>query len=427
MRRMSVKRHALAFGVAAALVLSLGAPALATNGDNLMAIGPIARSMGGVGVANPQDAISAVFSNPAAMCFGNYCPSSQVDFAGTLFMPKVDASVTNGAGTFKADSDDTVYAIPAIGLSVPVGVGDGNIRFGLAAYGVTGLGVDYRGTDLDRPTFYAFPGAAFPMISGEYTQLQVMKFAPALALKASDQLSLGVALHIDYATLDLRNGGSAGYGAGGQLGAIFRPTDTVSLGISYVTPQSVDHDNVADFDGDNTLDTLELESPQQVAFGCALAPWSDSVLFEVNGKWINWSSAAGYEDFDWEDQWVIGLGIQVRPVENLALRAGYNYGDNPVNEHGNFNGMTNVTVQGKTMPGYYYETFRIIGFPAVVKQHVTLGAGYEVTPRFSVELGYTHGFEETLTEQGTDFTGQPVTLTSSLSEDSLDFGLSWKF
>ena len=81
--------------------------ALATNGDNLIAIGAIARSMGGVGIAAPLDAISAVFSNPAAMCFGPYCPSSEINFDGTLFMPKVDAKITQGNNTFKADSEDT--------------------------------------------------------------------------------------------------------------------------------------------------------------------------------------------------------------------------------------------------------------------------------------------------------------------------------
>ena len=68
------------------LLLLMGAShALATNGDNLMAIGPIARSMGGVGIAAPQDAISAVFANPAAMCFGPFCPGSEFNFAGTAF------------------------------------------------------------------------------------------------------------------------------------------------------------------------------------------------------------------------------------------------------------------------------------------------------------------------------------------------------
>jgi len=45
-----------------ALSLGIAGAAQATNGDNLIGIGPIARSMGGVGVAAPQDAISAVFA-----------------------------------------------------------------------------------------------------------------------------------------------------------------------------------------------------------------------------------------------------------------------------------------------------------------------------------------------------------------------------
>ena len=58
------------------LVLSFAGISSATNGDNLMSIGPISRAMGGVGIAAPQDAISAVFANPAAMCFGPYCPGA---------------------------------------------------------------------------------------------------------------------------------------------------------------------------------------------------------------------------------------------------------------------------------------------------------------------------------------------------------------
>src|SRR5437667_4096953 len=54
--------------------------ALATNGDDLIAIGPNARAMGGTGIATPQDAISAVFANPAAMCFTPGCAYSEVNF-----------------------------------------------------------------------------------------------------------------------------------------------------------------------------------------------------------------------------------------------------------------------------------------------------------------------------------------------------------
>ncbi|MBI4689104.1 MAG: hypothetical protein HY754_02365 [Nitrospirae bacterium] len=108
------------------LVTGLTGVAYATNGDNLIGIGAISRSMGGVGIAAPQDAISAVFANPAAMCFGPYCPGSQFDFDGTMFMPKVSAKTTSvdmttgNPLTSTADSDDKVYAIPAIGISTPI-------------------------------------------------------------------------------------------------------------------------------------------------------------------------------------------------------------------------------------------------------------------------------------------------------------------
>ncbi|MGA8241696.1 MAG: hypothetical protein WB818_14080 [Desulfobacterales bacterium] len=53
--------------VVLAFALALAPAALATNGDALIGVGPISRAMGGAGVAAPQDAISAIFANPAAM------------------------------------------------------------------------------------------------------------------------------------------------------------------------------------------------------------------------------------------------------------------------------------------------------------------------------------------------------------------------
>ena len=408
------------------IILLMGATqVLATNGDNLMAIGPIARSMGGVGIAAPQDAISAVFANPAAMCFGPYCPGSEFNFAGTVFMPKVDAKINLGGTTFQANSAENIYPIPAIGISVPITKNMPLWRFGLAAYGVTGLGVDYRNTSLDQSSFAGFGGN--PLIAGAYTSLQIMKFAPSIAFEPNSQFSLGLAAHIDYATLDLRSGSSTGYGFGVQLGAIYRPLDRVSMGITYTTPQTVTHSNVSDFDGNGTADNLDLQAPQQVGLGIAFDVIPNTLLIELNGKWINWSNAAGYSDFDWKDQYVFGIGAQYKVTPKLALRAGYNYGNNPVNEHNNFAAFAPKQVQGKTMPTYYYETFRIIGFPAVVEHHASFGIGYEFTNRFGINLGYTHAFSNGIKERGTALNGQPVSIESNLSEDSIEFGMTWRF
>lgn len=425
-------RKIILFMAILALTLVLAPAVMATNGTNLISIGPISRAMGGTGIAAPQDAISAVFANPAAMCFGPYCPSSEVNFSGTLFMPKIDAKITTADGVIKADSEDNVYAIPAIGLSVPISETPQNWRFGLAAYGVSGLGVDYRDTAIDNATYPA-PGNP-PVASGEYTELQVMKFAPSLSFQLLPNLSLGLAFHINYANLDLRNGGSTDYAFGIQPGIIYKPIDNLSLGLTYISPQKATFDRVVDFDQNGISDDLDLEAPQQVGFGAAYHFTGIDLLLEADTKWINWSDADGYDDFDWDDQWVFAVGAQWQPIQGLFLRAGYNYSESPVNEHNGWDGSFGATgpnsvtnVQGKNIPTYYYETFRTIGFPAVVEHHVTFGVGYKITPTVELNVGYMYAFENDITERGTDPLGRPVEIESNLSEQAIDFGFTWRF
>jgi len=405
------------------VALAISLPAWATNGDNLIGVGPVSRAMGGVGVAAPQDAISAVFANPAAMCFGPFCPGAEVNFAGTAFMPNVSASVTNSLGTFKADSKDNVYPIPAIGLSVPITNDPTKWRFGLAAYGVTGLGVDYRGTSLDDPTAFTPPGA--PLIAGEYTNLQIMKFAPAVGWQISPKWAVGLAVHIDYANLDLRNGSSPGYSFGFQPGIIWQPTDNWSFGLNYVSSQSVDHTNVMATPTGSA--DLTLEAPQQATVGAAYTFLNGRFLVEGNAKWVNWANADGYSDFGWKDQWVFAIGGQYQVIEKLFLRLGYNFGNNPVEENNSWTGTDIINVQGTDFFRYYYETFRIIGFPAIVEQHFTAGIGYQFTERFRLDLGFMYAPENTITETGTDIYGGPATIEASLSEIGVDFGLTWRF
>jgi long-chain fatty acid transport protein len=417
-----VKKQSVSKKLLVSSAVLLAVSAFATNGDNMMAIGPIARAMGGVGIASPQDAISAVFANPAAMCFTPGCAYSEVNFAGTIFMPHPQSSVKlQGVGNYNADSKQNIYAIPAIGLSVPIDPETRRWRFGLAAYGATGLGVDYRGTGLNQN----FPGTGYPLVQGAFSSLMIMKFAPSISYEISPNLSVGTALNIDYATLDLGSGSSPAYGIGGQFGVIYRPAPEWSLGAIYITPQNMDFGNVVQT-SPGTYHALELESPQQAGIGISRTFMDGRLLIEVDGKYINWAGATGYKDFGWQDQWVAGLGAQFALVpKKLFLRAGYNYANNPVQTQNGWGaGMHNV--QGMMFPDYYYETFRMIGFPAIVEQHVTCGIGYAFSEKFEINLAYTHAFENTSSESGSAM-GVPATISSSLSEDSVDFGLTFRF
>jgi len=392
--------------------------AFATYGTNLIGIGPIARGMGGVGVAAPQDAISAVFANPAGMCFGPYCPGSEFNFSGTIFDPHVKGKISSpaGFGAVEDDSQHDVYVIPAIGLSIPINL---KWRFGLAAYGVSGLGVDYR-NKLVSPLF--------PDPTGYYldTEYQVMKFAPSIAYLVNNNLSLGAALHIDYANLDFGQGASHGYGAGIQVGALYK-TGPMSFGISYVSPQKVTHERVFDFDGNGSRDDFDLESPQNLAFGVAFQP-NSRFLIEGDAKWINWGDADGYKDFEWDDQWVFAVGAQYKATPKLALRIGVGYAEQPIDTKAQVSAGPR-SVQGYALPfgQTQFSAFKMLGLPAVVETHIGLGIGYDFSDTFSLNASFVHAFANTESETVLNGLGADVTFESELFENSFEFGLTKRF
>lgn len=390
---------------AAFLMAGLAVNSFATNGDNMIGVGPTSRSMGGTGIAAPLDAISAIFSNPAAL---SQLSGSQFDFAGTYFAPSVKADVKSGMlGNWKDDSQDAAYAIPAIGLATPI---NDKMNFGIAAYGVSGMGVDYRNEDPKNTN----------------TKVSVMKFVPAVSYKYG-AFSYGAGLDIDYQAADFGAGLSHNYAIGARLGAGYE-YGKWNMGLTYVTRQTVDHKRIYDFNGvgltgtfDGTYDNLKLANPAQYGAGVSYKGLDKWVL-SADVKYIDWANADGYKDFGWQSQTVYALGVQNQTTDKLTLRAGWNYGKNPLKKHDNFNAGGTTNVQGMTMSTFGYEYFRLIGFPGIVENHLTIGAGYEFSPKFALNLGYKRAFATTMIEHSAD-----GSIKSTLSEDAFDLGLNFKF
>jgi len=390
--------------------------AMATNGTNLIGIGPISRAMGGGGVAAPQDAISAIFGNPAAACFGPYCPGSSVDFAGTFFNPTVNGKITQpnpapppASITLEGESQLNPFMVPAVGITTPI---NERWRFGIGMFGVSGLGADYKTTPIS-------PDSTQPIL---YTQLQTMKFAPNIAWLVTPQLSLGLSVEVVWQNLDLGQGSAHNYGLGAQLGILYN-LGRFNIGASYTTPESVTHENVADLNGDGTFDDLKIASPQTVKLGVSFQP-NTAWLFELNTKWYDWKNADGYGDFDWEAQWVFTIGGQWRPLDKWAFRLGYNYGKTPLKDNSGFDPAGTTDVQGTPVPTGNFETLRVVGFPALAEHHITGGFGYNITDSIILNLSAMYSPEEKFTETSA---GNFLTLESTLSEWSTTFGLSWYF
>ncbi len=412
-------------GIAVACGMVVGAGSvLATNGDNLMGVGPVSRAMGGVGIAMPQDSVTAIFQNAAAL---GACPcgsQSESIFGATLFAPTVNARITmptmSGPVTMSAESEGLPYIIPAIGVTMAL---NDAWRMGVGAYGVSGMGVDYRnnGWDLDGDPSNGYEGDL-------YTKLEVMKFAGMAAYQMTEALSLGASLNGTYNNLDFEQGGSHDYSFGGQVGALLNLNPSVAIGVTYRLPEKATHEMVYNFDefmGSMTQDDLTLEAPASAGIGIAVKP-SKALVVEFDVRYLDWANAEGYDDFDWNSQWIFAIGAQLQTTEKLILRCGFNYGESPIEEHNDWNPQGVTEIQGKDVPTFGYEMLRVIGFPAIVESHATIGAGYQVTPDFSIHLGYMHAFENTISETSA---GGPmaVTLESDLKENSYSFSMAWAF
>ncbi|WP_224959205.1 OmpP1/FadL family transporter [Geomonas subterranea] len=406
------KRAVLA--AAAALVLSFSLPkAWATNGDTLIGVAPASRAMGGAGVAAPQDAISAIFANPAAVCMGPYCPGSEFVFASTIYDPSVKATVRVGPNTTTAKSDMKPFIIPAVGMITPI---SDRLRFGLGMFGITGMGVDYRNKGIDLN----------PLNAGSegdiYTQLQILKFAPNIAFLVTPDFSIGTSMHLLYGSLDLGQGTAHNYGFGEQFGALYR-AGSCSFGASYTTPEKISHQNVTDFGSGLQKRQLSMESPRTASAGIAWRP-TEQLLIETDAKWLNWKDAEGYKEFDWKNQWVYALGMQYKDPDGLTLRLGYNYGKSPVRLHKGFDAAGTTSLQGSTVPTLLYEYLRMIGFPAIAEHHFTCGIGYQFSSRFEAHLGGMWALDNTTSE--TDASGT-FSFGSNVRETSYDLGLIWNF
>ncbi len=390
--------------LAAWAFLLAAAPVQATNGDKLIGVGPYSRSMGGVGIAAPCCAITAVFANPATL---STISGTQFHFGASFFVPDAKANVRTpappaGTGSWKGTSRDAPVPIPALALRTSLGEA---WSFGLAALGVGGMGVDYRDRDP----------------RGQTTNLSAMKFSPAVAYRRGP-FSFGLSLDMDFNSADLGGGEAHGFAFGAHLGALYRWED-FAFGLTYRTPQAVDHERILDFDGDGRKDDFTLENPQEVGMGLSWRP-TERVLLETDVKWLDWHGARGYESLDWKNQWVFALGAEFRVAPRLKLRCGYNYARNPVRNHDGWDPSSRVSMEGPGMNRLDYEFLRVVGFPAVVEHHLTAGIGWDVSEEVTFNMAVVRGFRNSIEENSS---GDTFRMKSSVSEFSLDFGLTWKF
>ena len=217
-------------------------------------------------------------------------------------------------------------------------------------------------------------------------------------------------------------GEAKGSGVGGKIGAVYKVSETVKLGATYHSKTSISDLNTSnagismnvvegaggggmicggagmactiDFQG--KMKVKDFQWPDIFALGAAFQATRDLMLV-ADYKRINWPSAM--KDFnmifsadanqanpvaqnfvnqggtsvdvllyqDWEVQNVLQLGGAYQTTNDLVLRAGVNLANNPV-------------------PDKFINSL----FPAIIKNHVSIGAGYTFTPAHELNLAYVY-------------------------------------
>jgi long-chain fatty acid transport protein len=399
----------------------LGAVSLsfATNGDNLIGVSPASRGMGGIGVGMPVGPTDTIFRNPAWM---TYYKGFNMSFGGILFMPEVKAKSNYITGTTtSATSQSKMFVVPEVGIVHQI---NDKLTFGIGAFGVSGLGVDYRNKGDE--------------LLNIHTTFQFMRVIPTLAYKVNDAIYISGALHLAYGSLDigasicafgppcinLGGGQSQTYGIGAQLGIAYNVGDFVYAGLTYQSPVNMTYKRVFDSDLDGQFEDFKLTQPLELAFGVGVKPM-DNLKLGMDIRWINWKKAKGYREFQWRDQWVIALGGEFKPTQKLALRAGYNFGRSPI--RGGVKDITNANrIPNFAAPFSDFDIafFNLIGFPAITEHHITLGLGYEFTKNFSIDLAYKHAFNKKVS--ATDNTNT-FSIEAQNAQNAISIGLNWKF
>lgn len=368
-------KKGIKLAVVAAFALSASS-AFATNGDTMIGVGAKAIGMGGTGIGISHGAESAL-TNPAMI---TSVKGTEVSVGGTLFMPDVKTDMGMGQGSVKSDADKSV--IPTVAVAQNAGNG---FYWGVGMYGVAGMGTDYS----DKAT-----GVNMNM----KTNLQLMQFVVPFAYKTNN-FSVGFAPILQYGSLDINydlttvqginpaaegtKGVAQDFGVGYTLGASYE-MDGLTLGASYKSKIDMRYKGQisAAMNDFMAQGSDHLEQPAEIGAGVSYTFGGNTFAFDY--KKIKWSSAKGYKDFKWHDQNVYMLGYQYAQ-DNWALRAGYNYAKSPIKEQG----------MGVAGEGYLINVMNLLGFPAIVEKHYTVGGTYAFSDKTSVDLAYVHSPKKT--------------------------------
>lgn len=415
-------RRTLLAAVAAAAFAPLASHA--TLGYFAHGYGLKAKGMGGVGIALPQDALAPA-TNPA----GNAWIGHRFDAELEWFRPIREAEITgNGAGrtgTYDASGRKN-FLIPGVGYNRML---NQDLALGIAVFGNGGMNTTYN----NNPFGGAFGGGAKGGV--DYMQLFI---APTIAYKLNQNHSIGATLNLVYHQFGAQGlegfqgfsaspanvtnrGREDASGASLRIGWTGKIAPTVTLGATYQTKTKMG--KLGKYSG-LFRNQGELDVPENYGIGIAVDA-TPKLKIAADILQINYAKLASVgtpidcffagacalgasngPGFGWRNATAYKIGVSYALSQSLTLRAGYATTKQPIPAS---------------------QTFFNILFPAVVEDHITLGATLQ-TGATELTVGYMHALKKTVNGNGSI----PLAFGSGeanlrMNQNSLGVGLGMKF
>ena len=375
----------------------------ATEGINLIGIGPVQQGTAGAGVASAKDSTWLIL-NPAGLTD----VEMSVDASFQVFAPvrTMDSTMSVGAGEQK---DNSAFVIPSISTSFGCCHGE-NGSLGLGIYGTSGMGVDYDWGRIGSGGTPTTPPTAKQNVGDKMTELSIAKMTATYAYKFGDSgfsIGAGPIFVISQFKTDMQNqmgtyesgDWDTSYGAGAIIG-INQHIGRFTIGGSYMSEQFM-----SDFDDYSAILPESFNLPQQLTVGAAYNVL-DNLELVLDYRWLGWGELKTLGDqFGWDSQNIVKAGVTWGVTEGLTLRGGISYGKSPIDES---NAFSNAL------------------FPAIMETHLACGASY-AWEKWAAHLAYIHALENEVTG-GTDINAPvPPGTKISMYQNSLTMGVTYKF
>lgn len=427
---------------AAGIVSCLGLSVSAWAGNvDTYGIGSKATALGGAYSAYADDPYAAYY-NPAGLIQMQRPAASMGVMISDPELEAKDYSVENTPLSTPTDfEDDSLSVYPHLGFAMPL---NDKWSVGLAAYVPFGLHIEWD--DNSAANLNENPGAYNSYESWYYREV----VTPTVAYKVNDKWSVGMGVSLGrseaghyYQNYALTQGSQAPVNVEGEMeddfnyslnvGVMYKPMDTLTLGLTYRSQADADFEGEIDFEGSGiaALDASDqsvggmgvtkteydismddVDHPDQIQFGVRYQP-HDRISLEADLVWTNWSTVdeqtvefddayAGdalgailqenypsreiVHDRDWEDTRQIRIGVEWEATDILTLRGGYFYDPTPIPD----------------------DTFDIT-WPDADKKTYSLGFGLDLNEDWVVD----GVFQYTTTEQDRTIGGESENLNHS--------------